>query len=283
VTDPEAMADAEWRSARLKAFLQGVFAALSGQSRRLLPFDAVREQLHIGGPVYRGVVSVPLDKVVGSVDRYRDFDRLFLPTQSHTEDRWRRVSRAWYEDVNLPPVQLYKVGEVYFVVDGNHRVSVARNRGQAFIDAEVRECEARVPLTSDVRPEDLARLGERVEFLERTQLDRVRPGALIEPTILGAYDRLLEHIAVHRYFMGVEAGREVSEADAVGHWYDTLYGPVAEVVEQSGILESLPGRTAADFYLWVMDHMHYLRERPGQERLDPGQAAQDFIENYGEG
>jgi hypothetical protein len=138
-------------------------------------------------------------------------------------------------------------------------------------------------LTSEVRPEELARLGEKVEFLERTQLDRVRPGAAIEPTVLGGYDRLLEHIAVHRYFMGVEAGREVSETEAVGHWHDTLYRPVAEVVEQSGILESLPGRTAADFYLWVMDHIHYLRERPGLERLDPGRAAEDFIEHYGEG
>jgi hypothetical protein len=283
MTDPGTQADLDWQAARWKGFIQGVLAALSGQSRRLLAFDEVKQHLHIGGPVYRGVETVPLDKVVGSVDRYRDFDRIFLPTQSHTEDRWRRVSRAWYEDISLPPVQLYKVGEVYFVVDGNHRVSVARSRGQKYIDAEVRECEARVPLTSEVRPEDLARLGEKVEFLERTQLDRVRPGAAIEPTVLGGYDRLLEHIAVHRYFMGLEAGREVFEAEAVGHWHDTLYRPVAEVVEQSGILESLPGRTAADFYLWVMDHIHYLRERPGQERLDPGRAAEDFIEHYGEG
>jgi hypothetical protein len=283
MTDPGTMAELDWHAARFKALIQGVLAALSGQPRRLLAFDEVREHLHIGGPVYRGVQSVPLSKVVGSVDRYRDFDRLFLPTQSHTESRWLRVNRAWYQDISLPPVQLYKVGEVYFVVDGNHRVSVARNRGQAFIDAEVRECEARVPLSPDVRPEDLARLGERVEFLERTQMDRVRPGVSIEPTILGGYDRLLEHIAVHRYFMGLEAGREVTEADAVGHWVDTLYLPVVKVVEESGILESLPGRTAADFYLWVMDHMHFLRERPGREALGPADAAQDFIERYGEG
>jgi len=283
MTDLGAMAELDWHAARLKALVQGVLGALSGQSRRLLAFDEVKEKLHIGGPVYRGVQSVPLAKVVGSVDRYRDFDRLFLPTQSHTEDRWRRVNRAWYQDISLPPVQLYKVGEVYFVVDGNHRVSVARNRGQEYIDAEVKECEARVPLSAEVRPEDLARLGERVEFLERTQIDRVRRGAVIEPTILGGYDRLLEHIAVHRYFMGVEAGHEVSEAEAVGHWHDTLYRPVVKVVEKSGILESLPGRTAADFYLWVMDHMHYLRERPGQETLGPADAAQDFIERYGEG
>jgi hypothetical protein len=283
MSDADTQGAIDWQAARFKSFVQGVLAALSGHSRRLLAFDEVRERLHIGGPVYRGVESVPLAKVVGSVDRYRDFDRLFLPTQSHTEDRWRRVNRAWYQDISLPPVQLYKVGEVYFVVDGNHRVSVARHRGQEFIDAEVRECEARVPLTPEAVAEDLSRLGERVEFLERTQIDRVRPGASIEVTILGGYDRLLEHIAVHRYFMGVEAGREVSEAEAVGHWYDTLYRPVEKIVVESDILDSLPGRTPADFYLWVMDHLHFLRERTGRGDVRPADAAQDFIERYGEG
>jgi hypothetical protein len=165
--------------------------------------------------LYRGVQSVPLAQIIGSVDRYRGFDRRFLPTQSHTEDRWRRISRAWYEDVNLPPVLLYKIGEAYFVVDGNHRVSVARERGQVYIDAEVREVESRVPVTPDIRAEDLQLLGDRVEFLERTQLDRVHPEANVKPTVLGGYDRLLEHICVHRYFMGLDLKRPVSEEEAV--------------------------------------------------------------------
>ena len=134
-------------AARARAFFRSLLAALSGHPSRLLAFEEVREALHLGGPVYKGVQVVPLDKVVGSVDRYRDFDRLFLPTQSHTQDRWRRINSAWYHDHSLPPVVLYKVGEVYFVVDGNHRVSVARAQGQKFIDAEVRECAARVVLT----------------------------------------------------------------------------------------------------------------------------------------
>ncbi len=274
----DARSEADFHGARLKSFLLEVVGALTGQPRRLLAFDQVREKLHLGGPVYRGVQAVPLDRIVGSVDRYRDFDRAFLPTQSHTEGRWHRVNRAWYDEVSLPPVLLYRVGEVYFVVDGNHRVSVARSKGQKFIDAEVRECSARVPLTSDTRPEDLERLGERVEFLERTQIDRIRPQAVIEPTILGGYDRLIEHIAVHRYFMGLEAGRDIPEAEAVAHWYDTLYRPVVEVIERSRVLSEFPGRTLADLYLWVMDHLHYLRERSGQGGLGPAEAAADFIE-----
>jgi hypothetical protein len=271
---------ADFSAARGRAFVNRVMAALSGHSRRLLAYEEVREKLRLGGPVYRGVQAVPLDKVIGSLDRYRDFDRFFAPLQSHTQDRWQKINRAWYEETNLPPVLLYKVGEVYFVVDGNHRVSVARSKGQVYIDAEVREAVTRVPLTSDVEPEDLQRLGERVDFLERTQLDRLRPGIEIETTILGGYDRLVEHIAVHRYFMGMDEGREISSKEAIEHWYDTLYRPVVEVVEDSGILESFPDRTAADLYLWVMDHLHFLKSRTDDATADAVSAAEDFI--YGQ-
>jgi hypothetical protein len=180
-------------------------------------------------------------------------------------------------------VLLYKVGEVYFVVDGNHRVSVARDRGQEYIDAEVREVQARVPVTADIEPDDLERLGTRVEFLERTRLDRIRPGAEVETTVLGGYDRLIEHIAVHRYFMGEERRAPVSEDEAVAHWYDSLYRPVVAVVEASDILSEFPGRTAADLYLWVMDHLHFLRSRPGAAAVGPQEAAADFVESLEEG
>jgi hypothetical protein len=278
----ESLSAGDFQAARAKATLQRILASLSGHSRDLMAFDEVREKLHLGGPVYRGVQSVPLSKIVGSVNRYQDFDRLFLPTQSHTQDRWHRINRAWYQDISLPPVLLYKVGEVYFVVDGNHRVSVALSQGQVYIDAEVRECSSQVPLTSAVSAEDLVRLGERVDFLERSQLDRVRPGVEIETTILGGYDRLIEHIAVHRYFMGLEAGHEIPEAEAVAHWHDTLCQPIVDVVKKSDILQHFPGRTPADVYLWVMDHLHYLRSHPGLESTDPAQAASDFVERFGD-
>ena len=272
--------DLDFRRARRRSFFNQVRETLSGQRRRLLAFDEVREKLHLGGPVYRGLQSVPLDEIIGSVNRYRDFDRLFLPTQSHTEDRWRRINRAWYEEINLPPVMLYKVGEVYFVVDGNHRVSVARDRGQQFIDAEVREVESRVPVTADMQPDDLECLGERVAFLERTQLDRYYPDAVIKPTVLGGYDRLLEHIAVHRYFMGIDHGRAPSEEEAVTDWFNTLYQPVVEVVRRSGALEEFPGRTETDLYLWIMDHLHFLRSQEAD--IGPAEAAVDFIQSLDE-
>jgi hypothetical protein len=268
----------DYQSARTKALFRKVLNFISRQNRDLLEFNQVRTKLHLGGPVYRGLQTVPVAKIVGSVNRYQDFDRLFLPTQSHTAHRWQRISSAWYRDVNLPPILLYKAGEVYFVIDGNHRVSVARSRGQEFIDAEVRECSSKVPLTEDIQPDDLQRLGSQVEFIERTRVDAVLPGIEIETTLLGGYDRLIEHIAVHRYYLGVEEDRPIPETEAVFRWYEDLYQPVVKIVEDSGIVEDIPGRTSADLYLWIMDHLHFLRHRPGFEDAEPEDAAMDFLD-----
>jgi hypothetical protein len=271
---------ADFAAARVKAFFRQILNFLTGQRNDLLAYDQVREKLRIGGPIYRGVQTVPISQIIGSVDRYRDFDRAFLPRQDFMAERWQKVSRAWYQDINLPPILLYKVGAVYFVVDGHHRVSVAREKGQADIDAEVRECAVRVPVSPDVQPDDLEILGAQVEFLERTGLDRVRPGAGVEVTILGGYDRMLEHIAVHRYFMGMEFQRDVPEEEAVGHWYDTVYLPIVAVIREAEILKVFPGRTEADLYLWVLDHRHYLVERGQAGLVEPGQAAEEFLRAF---
>jgi hypothetical protein len=241
----------------------------------LLSYDEVREKLKVGGPIYRGMQTVPIKNIVGSVNRYRDFDRAFLPAQTFTADRWLKINRAFYQEVSLPPVMLYKVGEVYFVLDGNHRVSVAREKGQEYIEAEVRECAVRVPLTPEVRAEDLEELGVRVEFLERTMLDKLRPDSRIELTILGGYDRLLEHIAVHKYYMGLDFKRDIGDEEAVTHWYDQVYVPLIEAIRRNSVLEKFPSRTETDLYLWVIDHQHYLRE--SQPGVTPEQAAEHFV------
>lgn len=268
----------DFASARTRAFLRDVVALVRGTHNDLLSYDEVSQKLRLGGPIYRGVRAVPVAQIVGSVNRYRDFDRAFLPTQSHTAERWRAINRAWYRDVSLPPVLLYKVGEVYFVVDGNHRVSVAREQGQEFIDAEVREVAVKVPVTSDLQPSDLELLGEKAEFIERTSADRLLPASGIELTVLGGYERLLEHIAVHKYFMGLEWRRDIADDEAVRHWHESVYLPVSEVIRASGILEDFPANTEADLYLWAMDHQHFLVETGQQDALNPPeQAAEQLV------
>ncbi len=264
--------------ARLKGFLNRLGSMVWGRPNELLSYEQVKERLRLGGPIYRGVETVPLNAIVGSLNRYQDFDRAFMPMKNGTAYRWENVDLAFYQHKDLPPVVLYKVGQVYFVVDGHHRVSVARERGQQDIEAEVRECKSRVNLTPDLKPEDLVILGEKVEFLERTRLDKLRPRARVRLTIVGGFDRMAEHIAVHKYFMGIDLKRVISDEDAVCHWYDTVYVPIVKVIRQSKILEEFPGRTEADLYLWILDREQYLSQVRGQALQAPEDAARDFLQ-----
>ena len=268
----------DYSRARFKAFINSIRSAISGAPNRLLSYDDVKEKLHLGGPIYRGVQTVRVEQIAGSLNRYHQFDRAFLPTQGDTSARWENVNRAFYRDISLPPVVLYKVGEVYFVVDGHHRVSVAREQKQEFIDAEVRDVATRVNITPDLRTEDLEILGDKVHFLERSALDDLRPDANIKLTIPDGFERMLEHIAVHRYFMGLDLKRDISEQEAVTHWYDKVYLPIVKVIRKSRILKEFPGKTEADLYLWVLDHQHYLAEQEGQPLQTPEEAARGFLE-----
>jgi len=268
---------ADFGRARWKSFLHRVWGAISGKPTNLLSYDEIKEKLHIGGPIYRGMKTVKVKKIAGSLNRYHDFDRAFLPLQDQLASRWQSVNRAFYTDVNLPPVVLYKVGEVYFVVDGHHRVSVAREQGQEFIEAEVRECYTRVNITSNIRPEDLEILHDKVHFLERTSLDTLRPKANIKLTIPDGFDRMLEHIAVHCYFMGLDLKRDISEEEAVTDWYDNVYLPIVKVIRKSKVLKEFPDKTEGDLYLWILDHQHYLAEQEGAPLLPPEQAARTFV------
>jgi hypothetical protein len=271
-------AENDFSAVRWKAFLNRIHSIVSGQPRELLSYEEVKNSLHIGGPIYRGVEDVPVKDIVGSLNRYRDFDRAFLPARSDIAPRWENVDLAFYRNIGLPPVLLYKVGQVYFVVDGHHRVSVAREQGQESIEAEVRECTSRVNITPDLKPEDLVILGEKVEFLERTRLDQLRPRARIRLTIVGGFDRMAEHIAVHRYFMGLDLKRDISDEEAVTDWYDTVYLPIVKVIRQSRILREFLGKTEGDLYIWVLDHQRYLSEVAGQDLQPPEDAARNFVD-----
>jgi hypothetical protein len=266
----------DFARARFKAFLNRVRNILRRQPGTLLSYDEVKEKLRIGGPIYRGIKTVEVNKIVGSLNRYQQFDRTFLPLYDQIANRWQNVDRAFYQEIDLPPVVLYKVGEVYFVVDGHHRVSVAREQGQLFIEADVRECSTKVNITADLKPEDLEILGEKVDFLERTNLDRIRPQAKIRLTIPDGFERMLEHIAVHRYFMGLDLQRDIPEEEAVAHWYDNVYHPIVRSIRRSGILKGFPGKTEGDLYLWVLDRQALLNKQ-GSDLLPPDQAARDFI------
>lgn len=272
--------ESDFDRARFKAFVREIVASVAHRPNELVSFDTVRRSLKIFGESYRGVRPVKVDHIVGSTtQRYHDFDRAFLPVQARTKSRWRRVDEAYHEEVGLPPVELYQVGEVYFVRDGHHRVSVARERGQEYIDAEVIEMKTAIPLTlADVTSKTFEIAGIRAEFMDATRLDTLRPDNQIHFTEPGGYLRLIEHIAVHRYYLGIERKHPVRFEDAVKSWYDNLYAPSVRAIREHHILADFPNRTAADLYLWIMDHYYFLKEQDSTVALED--AAVDFAKQY---
>ncbi len=143
----EEQIDKDFNRALLKASLRHWKARLSrdrAHEDRLLSFEEAKGALSHWTQGYRGMKTVEVEKITGSVGRYRDFDAAFLPIDRSMGDRWGRIDRAYHRGVELPAVSLYKIGEAYFVRDGNHRVSVARYHGVAAIDAEVVEIRGRV-------------------------------------------------------------------------------------------------------------------------------------------
>ncbi len=253
-------AQEDFNRALRKGFWRKIHARLTGKSVALLPYDDVRQHFSLRGQRYIGLQTVPLDHIVGSVGRYRDFDRAFTPTQTRTASRWMSIDVAHYQDIPLPPVELYKIGEVYFVKDGNHRVSVARERGQTEIDAYVIEIDIPVSLTPDIEPDKLQLKKEYAEFIEKTGILKLRPGANLEFTLPGEHERLLEHISAHRWYLGEKRGGEVSFSEAVESWYDNVYLPLVRVIREQGLLEKFPGRTETDLYLWVSEYQWFLQE-----------------------
>ncbi|HEY0737100.1 MAG TPA: hypothetical protein VGD69_19445 [Herpetosiphonaceae bacterium] len=270
----------DFARARRKAFVQAIADLLARRSSDLVPFEEVRSRLNIRGSAYRGLQQVPLSKIVGSEGRYADFDRHFLPRQAKTQQRWQSVDMAHYEDVPLPPVELYKVGEVFFVKDGNHRVSVARQRGQYEIDAFVTEYMVDVPLDERLSVRDLLLKEEYSDFLEWTNLAALRPQQRIDLSALGGYLELIEHINTHRYYASQERGQELSRDESVASWYDNVYLPMVETIRQHGVLQYFPGRTEADLYLWIMQHRRSLKDVIG---FDPGPelATLDYTTQFG--
>ena len=269
----------DYRRARQQAILKDILSRFTGETTQLLSFDIVRHSLKAQNASERGLSDIPLESIIGSVNRYDDFTRDFLPKENVTPDRWARVDLAYSKEAGVPPIEVYKIGEVYFVKDGNHRVSVARQIGAKSIQAYVTEIQSRVPLTSDTRPEDLIIKAEYADFLEKTHLTDIRPEADLSLTVPGQYPILEEHISVHRYYMGMEQKREIPFEEAAAHWYDTVYLPISRFILEKGILRDFQDRTEADLYLWLADHRAGLEKELGIE-IKPAEAVIDLANQF---
>jgi nucleotide-binding universal stress UspA family protein len=269
----------DFNTAHRKASLKSAISHLTGEKIDLLSYGEVLKSLRLQGQVERGRQEIPLDKIIGSVGRYTDFTRDFLPRKSSDSQRWVSVKVATESMMGVPPIEVYKVGDYYFVRDGNHRVSIARQNGQSHIEAYITEVLTRVPLKGDVDLDNLIIKEEYANFLEITQLDKHISDLELDVTEPGGYEKLLDHISVNRYFLGKKLEREIPYLEGAIDWYKNFYLPTVEIITEKGLLREFPDRTKTDLYLWMLEHRDDLEEELGW-KVDSTKAAESLAARF---
>jgi uncharacterized ParB-like nuclease family protein len=271
----------DFDAARFRAFRRSIGSILTRRARRLQSIEPVLAAAGLEGRAYAGVQEIPLDRVVGSAaapSKTGDFDPLFLPMNRRNRDRWTRIYQEMVEGDELPPIDVYKVGDSYYVIDGHHRVSVARSLGRPTINARVVEVRTRAPLGPNIDAAALLRAAEYAAFLETTQLHRMRPEARLECSRLGRYDEILKHILGHGYFLGLQKGRAVPLPEAAASWYDNVYKPIAEAIRTHNVLQQLPGWTEADLYVEITHR--WLKLSEGGVAAGPDPAVEALLNEH---
>lgn len=242
-----------------KGVWKRILGKLKHHRHRLLPLTPWQEIVGTGEAIYRGVQPVPIAKIIGTENRFSDFDREFLPLKRQDRYRWARIHALYTEGHPLPPVALLKIGDFYFVRDGHHRISVARAEGALYIDAEVVE----IPVPEEMKgiaPEELFHRLEERYFREKTGLQD------IHVTVPGGYLELLRLIRCFQC-SGCPNSATLREEQAtclpwdvaVSGWYTHCFQKAARAIEESGLLKRFRNRTVADLYLWILENIEPLR------------------------
>ena len=282
-SDVRQQASSDFSRARGKAFLSQLQHFLRTEQDRLLSFNDVKGILKPKNEVYQGNQTVPIKLIIGSEGRYRDFTKYFLPRSEHIRSRWERVDEAHIRDIILPPIQLYEIGGVYFVRDGNHRVSVARSQNVEFIDAEVTslatEINIRPSMTVDELREALIDYEKNI-FYDKTDFGSLTGDMGLCFSSPGRYDDIYNHILEHKYFLNQNREAEIPFSEALVSWYNKVYSPIIAIIREQWLLANFPGRTEGDLYVWIVKHWDFLKKKYGRYSL--AAAAGDFSNKYGQ-
>jgi nucleotide-binding universal stress UspA family protein len=251
----------DFQHARSQAALEKLTARLTRRPVELLSFDEVREKLHLAPAGPRKIENIPLDAIIGSVGRYSDFTRSYWPLSDSDDQRWARVKMAVSDLAGVPPIEVYQIGNAFFVKDGNHRVSVFREMGASHIQAHVIQLATKVPLSPDDNSDDIIIKAEYLDFLEKTQLDKLRPEADIRVSVPGAYQNIFEHIQIFQHYLSQAQDQPISFSTAVTEWYDKYYSVVIDAINRLGIRRDFPGHTDGDIYMRVWKHRGSVLEK----------------------
>ncbi len=262
-----------YSSSFAKAHRKEVYRRLArvvrGEAPTTLPsFEDLRSRLHLFHQSYLGVHTIEVAKIIGTVERSSDFDKDFLPRSAETRERWEGLERA-FPTGGFPPISAYKVKDVYFVIDGNHRVALAKHRGADFIDAEITEIQTDIEIDESIDFDRIIYLEQARRFMQESGLARARPMATIDFTRPQGFAELLEHVKVHGYDLMMKRGEVLRPEVVAADWYDRVYLPAIESIRWEKLTELLPESTEADIFLSV------LRRRQGHI---PEEGLQSFEE-----
>jgi hypothetical protein len=233
----------------------------------MLLFDEVVAALGRVAERDLGLQVIRLESIVGTVDRRNgEFDRLFRPRSHRLQRRWQRIAAARRRGETMPPIDVYRIGELHFVQDGHHRVSVARAHGDATIEARVREVETRVAATNGLRPRDLWLTHHERQFHERVPLP---PAARARVELIEGwrYEQLATHVEAWAFHASHAHGRLFSRREAAQAWYQEEYKPIADFLEETGF--GGPGTQTARYLRTVKLRNLLLHDRGwGEEVID---------------
>jgi hypothetical protein len=265
--------------ARRRRFYARLARAVAGHraSRDLLPLDEATERLRPFARRYVGLRAIPVDGIVGTDSRGSDFDRAFLPRRPDLRARWQSVEEA-FPDAAFPPIVVYRLGDAYFVVDGHHRVAIARQLGMATIDAEVTELRARWRLPADADVVELIHAEQERIFMDESGLGDALPEVRMRFSRPVGYIQLLENVQIHGYHLMLSAGRALPRDEIARRWHADVFQPALDVIGAEGLDEVCPEATDADRFLWVYERRRELVPELGcQELAEAARRATDEL------
>jgi hypothetical protein len=247
----------DFQRARRRATIARLIARLRGEPNDVgvvLPYEEVVAALGFVSEHSTGLHVVPLDSIVGSVDRSRDYDRRFRPTSRRTRGRWEQIAAAARRGESFPPVDLLRVGELYFVRDGHHRVSVARALGRTDIDAYVTEVTTRVGVDQATRLADLPLKSHERVFFERVPLPAEARGE-IQLSDLEDYSLLAEMVEAWGFRAMQSRGDALDRRENAALWLETEFRPVVAMLREAGLVGD---RTDAEAYMRIAGERYWL-------------------------
>lgn len=274
----------DFNKAKSKAIVNEMQHFLKPDEAKLISFYDLKELLHPDNETYIGMKTVPVASIVGSEGRYNDFDNMFFPKKSHLKNRWESIDRAHLQNTILPPINLYEIGGLYFVRDGNHRVSVARARGIEFIDAEVTSLRTEIRLkpgyTIQYLLKQIIQYEKRV-FYSETAYGDITDDWSLDFTTPGQYDVIYNHILTHKYYLNLSHTEEISMPDAIISWYNMVYTPVLATIRRHKMMVKFRRRTPSDLFVWLVKYWEDFKAKYGEDTpLDS--VIDDFESEYGD-